>query len=148
LARYSEGGVIRALSVFSVIAAALLAYVAPPAAANHSLVELVSTGPAWETCNSSFCPSDMRDVSDDGHVALFQTREKLTADDTNPYEDLYRREAGVTTHIAPVAYFGSARLSADSETVVFETSSSLVPEDADGGLLDVASRTPKRGLWA
>ena len=104
---------------------------------------LISTGPAGG--NGAFF-SSFEGASADGARVIFQTAEPLVATDTDTQQDVYRREAGITTLIStgpqggngafPASFKGASR---DGWRVFFETSEHLVPA-AGGSFPDIYER--------
>jgi hypothetical protein len=143
--------VVRGVGVLVVLPAAVLAF-ASPAGANHSVTELVSTGPAstngaFQACASAPCVLASRDGS---HV-FFETEEPLVAEDSDSSDDVYERSAGTTTLVSIGPSGGNGPLDArlvgitpDGSQVYFETYESLVPQDGDdcgtAGCTDVYER--------
>ena len=74
----------------------------------------------------------------DGSRVLIETAEKLTAGDTDNFNDVYERYAGTTTHISIGTSGGNAAVAAffdgvstDGMRVFFDTRESLLPGDTD-----------------
>jgi hypothetical protein len=102
----------------------------------QGVTRLVSTGP-----HTSPVQRDVGrfDISADGTKAVFVTLEQLVAEDSDSAEDVYQREAGVTTLVStgptdPMGLFSDGhlgRISADGSTVFFTAGGRLVAEDQD-----------------
>jgi len=107
------------------------------ASANHSVTQLVSTGPLNANAASGAGFSGM---SRDGSRAFFYTSARLTSDDSDgSFPDVYERSGGVTKLISTGpsggsgAFFpGFVAASNDGSHVFFATPEDLVPEDVDG----------------
>lgn len=91
---------------------------------------LVSTGPAGG--NGAFF-SSFQAVSSDGARVIFHTAEPLVPGDSDSHQDVYRREAGVTTLVSTGPAGGNGAFAAtfkgasrDAWRVFFETSEHLV----------------------
>ena len=74
------------------VVAALLALVSA-AAANHNLIQHVSTGPTDPNASEDIFQGLL---SNDGHVAVFATNQRLVAADTDSAQDIYQWRDGVT----------------------------------------------------
>jgi hypothetical protein len=123
-------GMLLALS-FGLVALLLFA---PPARADHNVVEHVSQGVTGG--NGTFNPN-FGGASEDGSVALVHTTEQLVAADTDTTQDAYRRAGGVTelatagpASTGPSHPF-TAGMSRDGSTVFFHTRDALVAGDTD-----------------
>jgi hypothetical protein len=94
-------------------------------------------------------------ASADGQRAIFTSDAPLTPDDADDETDVYMRERGIVTLLTsgtssalvpPGSDHGPWRgvyflaASADAKTVLFESDEPLVPEDTDGGAIDVYAR--------
>jgi len=87
-------------------------------------------------------------VSRDGRRVFFTLSDPLLPHDTNSQDDTYRWEAGSLTietvgpqgEVAPGGAFPGALVDPDGEHLLFQTGSSLVPEDLDAEA-DVYERT-------
>ena len=119
---------------------------APQASADHSIVELVSTGP---TDSHTGTDASFGGATPDGSHVFFQTDESLVAeDDDGGQQDVYERTGGATRLVSvgladpPLTPFGAqyAGASADGSHVFFETNESASPLDDDGGEMDVYER--------
>ena len=95
----------------------------------------ISTGPAGG--NGAFVPL-FQGSSTDGSRVFFDTREVLTADDTDASRDVYERASGTTTRLSAGVTGGNGAVSAffdgASETgnlVFFSTAESLLASDTD-----------------
>ena len=109
-------------------------------------LELASTGPAGGN-GSTGSIITYRGVSADGQRVFFETREQLTADDTDSNIDIYQRSPGATTRISTGTSGGNGSSFADptfkyatpsGTTVYFETAESLEPGDVAD--VDIYSR--------
>ena len=105
------------------------------ASANHSVTNLLSTGPTGG--NGAFDAS-VEGFSDDGAHAFFQTDEPMVAADTDTSVDIYERTGSTTTLISTGPAGGNGAFPADfydaskdGSRAVFETDESLVSEDTD-----------------
>src|SRR3990172_423417 len=114
-----------------------LALLAPSAGAEHSVVDLVSTGPGGAAANGPF-HADFRGASRDGSGVFFMTKEQLASEGRDNSLDVYERFEGTTTLIStgPAGGNGSvdagfAGASQDGSQVFFGTAERLVPEDRD-----------------
>jgi hypothetical protein len=123
--------VARALILFGLLAAAL------PAAtlADHSRVELLSTGPVGGNGSPA---ATYVGASTIGDRVFFQTAEKLVASDTDSNIDVYERAGATTTLVSVGPTGGNAALdaefdglSSDGTKVFFHTEESLVAADTD-----------------
>jgi hypothetical protein len=90
--------------------------------------------------NGAF-PTDFAGSSTDGSRVFFETDEAVCAGDGDTVADVYERFGGATTLVSsggngpqPAAFLGS---SDDGGRVLFETSESVSPADADGGFSDI-----------
>ncbi len=118
------------------VALGLAAVGAAPAAAEHSVRELVSTGP---TGGNGPAHAAFGGASEDGSRVFFETSEPLVAADTDAAEDVYERSGRQTTIVsdrvqagadgANDAYVGGT--SADGTHVFFVTDEPLVGADGD-----------------
>jgi hypothetical protein len=119
-----------------------------PVSANHSITELVSTGP---TAGYPGASSGTVMTSADGSRAFFNTADPLVAGDADSSIDAYERSGGTTTLISTgptggtgkfsTDYFdtedyaaGVNAVSTDGSRVIFSTYESLTGEDEDGWL--------------
>jgi hypothetical protein len=127
------------LGVALTIAAATLALLPSYAAARHSLLEHVSTGPNGGNgpqdalrC-SSLAQEPDRAVSADGSRVFFCTNEALVPQDTDSQGDIYERINGATRLVTPGTPGGVFLqvLSDDGAHVFFSSSDQLAPEDND-----------------
>ena len=82
-----------AIGIGSMMAAA---GTASPASADHSLMELVSTGPAGDVGG----PAGFVGASPDGTHVFFETTGKLVNADTDAASDVYERSGGQTTLVS------------------------------------------------
>jgi hypothetical protein len=123
-----------AREAFALAALIVLAALPSAASANHSITELVSTGP------DAGAPSTYggRPVltSADGSRAYFETSDRLVPADGNESQDVYERAGGVTTLIStgPSGAASGAELlhvSSDGSRVTFSSYSRLTGEDHD-----------------
>jgi hypothetical protein len=126
----------------------------------------LSTGPSGG--NGAFDATAVA-VSDDATRVLFDTKEKLTADDTDAnFFDVYRREAGVTKLISTNSSGASGAFDAffaglsDDGDIVFDTKEKLAAADTDssfdtyvytevpvfGSIWTLASKGPHAGNGA
>src|SRR5438309_2196083 len=107
------------------------------ALANHSITDLVSTGPSggngpYDVYSPNFL------ISRDGSRVTFITGERLTSDDTNNLYDAYQWSGGVTTLLTGGKITrgdGGMRLigaSQDGRRVFIETGLQLLSSDQDG----------------
>jgi Ca2+-binding RTX toxin-like protein len=127
-----------ALRAATVLAVALggLAVAAAPATADHSVLELVSTGAAG---GNGPVPTLFEAGTPDGNHAFFTTDESLVAADTDGGQtDIYDHTAGTTRLVTvglPVLggspFFQNVTVSADGSRVFWEASTQLVPADQD-----------------
>jgi hypothetical protein len=140
-----------------VIAVLIMVAFVPAAAANHSLLELLSTGPAGGNG-----PADATFVaaSKDGTHVFFVTKESLVPADTDNSVDIYERSGGTTTLVSTGPSGGNGAfdvcsrltlptackvdVSQDGSRVFFMTNESLVPADTDTSQ-DVYERDPATG---
>ena len=120
-----------AVAIGSLLAAAFAA----SAPAEHSLLELVSTGPAGG--NGAF-GAFFEGASADGARVFFDTSESLVSADTDASQDVYERSGGQTTLVSTGPTGGNGALaatfsgaSADGARVFFDTDESLVSGDTD-----------------
>ena len=110
----------------------------PPALANHSSTQRVSTGP---TGGNGALFSDFEGASTDGSRVFFQTDESLTGTDTDAQQDVYER-VGTTTNLVSTGPIGGNGpfgalfwdASPDGTSVVFDTKESLVSGDTDSAI--------------
>jgi hypothetical protein len=113
----------------------------------NGLTRLITPGPIVST--GAIPHAGLVAASEDGLRAVIRTRETLTPDDTdNIGMDLYEIVGGTVTllstgPVAPteatvVTFVGA---SPDATRVYFQSYDRLVPEDNDGGLLDIYERT-------
>src|SRR5207244_1759683 len=119
------------------------------AQANHSLTEIVSTGPAGgngamalvstgpDGGNGSF-NAIFDGVSKDGSRVFFDTSESLVSADTDISRDVYQRSGGTTTWISAGAINGNGNFDAyfngasdDGTHVFFSTDEPLASTDTD-----------------
>ncbi len=134
-----RGAVARKILAFSVAAVAAAAAAWPAtAAANHSVQELLSTGPTGG--NGTF-HAGFRGSTSDGATVFFTTNEKLVSGDTDNFNDVYQRSGGVTTLLSVGPSGGNGAIaadfdgaSADGSKVFFHTRESLVAADTDSQL--------------
>ncbi|HYH59460.1 MAG TPA: hypothetical protein VD790_09605 [Thermoleophilaceae bacterium] len=131
------------VAVFSFALAAL----APAAGADHSVKNLVSTGPAG---GNGSVDSDFGGISRDGTRVFFMTGEKLVAgDDDGGVRDVYQHFRRETTLISTGPAAGTGPLgeamfkgvTQNGARVFFETTERLVDGDDDGGQTDVYMRS-------
>jgi hypothetical protein len=115
---------------------ALIIVAALPGAAfaNHSVTELVSTGPDAGAPSTSAGRPVL--TSADGSRAFFETSDRLVPADGNESQDVYERAGGVTTLIStgPSGAPSGAELlhvSADGSRVTFSSYQRLTGEDHD-----------------
>ena len=108
------------------------------AQANHSLTEIVSTGPAG---GNGAIAAIFRGASDDGTRVFFQTAESLVSADTDTSIDVYERSNGTTTLVSTGPNGGNgpasatyAGASADGTHVFFRTAEQLVGADTDNAV--------------
>ena len=120
-----------------VVIGALLATgaLAAGAAGEHSVLELVSTGPAG---GNGAPDSEFGGASSDGARVFFGTDESLVSTDTDTQLDVYERSGGQTTLISTGPIGGNGDLpagfwdvSADGAHVFFSTREALVSADGD-----------------
>lgn len=134
-----RGAVARKILAFSIAAVAVAAAALPAtAAANHSVQDQVSKGQIGG--NGAF-HAGYRGTSTDGSTVFFTTDERLSTDDTDGVNDVYRRSGGLTTLISigpdggngaiPADFDGT---SADGTRVFFHTRESLLTTDSDATL--------------
>jgi hypothetical protein len=97
-------------------------------------------------------PASLATVSSDGARAFLQTRERLTAGDSDDATDLYERGPGGLRLVSdgPVEPDASEEafidgISSDGTRVFFATAEPLLPDDADAAE-DVYERTPSGAL--
>ena len=128
----------RKILAFSVAAVAAAAVLPATAAANHSVQELLSTGPTGG--NGTF-HSGFRGSASEGATVFFTTNEKLVSGDTDNFNDVYERSGGVTTLLSVGPSGGNGAIaadydgaSADGSKVFFHTRESLVASDTDAQL--------------
>jgi Tol biopolymer transport system component len=137
----------RVKGIFLVISVAL--WITPAAVANHSITELVSTGPAGG--NGAVDATRAFAMSPDGSHAFFSTAESLVPEDTDGQVDVYQRVGGLTSLVStgpaggngpfPASpLFGSLNdpasyrptgMTPDGSHVLFTTAEQLVSEDTD-----------------
>src|SRR5947209_3387486 len=106
------------------------------ALANHSITDLVSTGPSGG--NGPFDASQPR-ISADGSTEIFVTSEQLVPADTDNQPDVYARRNGTTTliSIGPTGGNGAfpayppeqSEMSADGSHILFVTRERLTSDD-------------------
>jgi hypothetical protein len=94
------------------------------------VTRLISTGPMGGNGNAT---AFFEAASDDGTRVFFSTAEKLTSNDPDGTNDIYRREGAVVTLMT----HGSSgdvggRISRDGARFFYGTEESLVPADTDG----------------
>ncbi len=113
-------------------------------------LSLLSTGPAGG--NGAF-EATYRHNSADATRAFFDTREALTADDTDASIDLYERSAGTTTRVSQGAINGNGAFNATfkgasntATRVFFVTQERLVAADTDFDQ-DVYERSAGTTTW-
>ena len=153
----------RRAAIATAVAVASLALLAlsGPASANHSLQELVSTGPAGGNGAFDASPSGL---SDDGLHAFFVTSESLVPSDTDGRQDVYERFGGTTTLVSTGPAGGNGPFdaifdasSSDGSRVIFTTNEPLVSADTDnqydvyqraGGVTTLVSTGPTGGNGA
>jgi hypothetical protein len=91
--------------------------------------------------------SRYRKSAEDGSRALFTTRERLTADDTDDSLDLYERVGDTITLVSPQAGGTKdpqvAQVSSDGRTFLFGTDDRLSPLDTDSNVDVYISRVPE-----
>ena len=130
---------------------AIAAGLVSPAAADHSVAEHLSIGPAGGNGPN---PVDwITAVTPDGKTVFFTTAERLTADDTDSAQDIYRRSGANLTRVSTGPAGGNGEFNAtlgyrplligsnahkfiygisdDGSVAVFETAEQLVVEDTD-----------------
>jgi hypothetical protein len=133
----------------AVLAATLGTLLSAQAAfANHSITELVSTGPSGG--NGAFDVADPFTISLDGSHAIFVTKEQLVPTDTDNQPDVYEHSNRTTTLVStgpaggngPYPAFVSTqnRVSADGSHILFETRERLTSDDTDNNL-DIYERS-------
>ncbi len=129
-----------AVGIGSVLAAAGFA---SRASAEHSALELVTTGPTGG--NGTF-DAAFGGASADGSRGFYTTAESLVSADTDTASDVYERSGGQTTLVStgptgnspfPASFAGA---SADGTRVFFTTQASLVSADTDPSV-DVYERS-------
>lgn len=128
-----------------VLAGATMVTAALSTPARAAAPELMTTGPAD---GGSGYAAQFRAVIETnvGDEVMFSTRAALVPQDTDEAVDVYVRRNGTTTLLTPgtaedVNVVDAAK---DAESFVFLTTEPLVPNDADGGGLDLYVRTPKQ----
>ena len=121
-----------AVVIGSLVASGVLA---ASAAGEHSLLELVSTGPAG---GNGAADAEFGGASSDGSRVFFHTNESLVSADTDAQLDVYERSGAQTTLISTGPAGGNGAIaagftgaSADGAHVFFATSESLVGADTD-----------------
>ena len=115
-------------------------YTAAPAAADHGVLDLVSTGPTAQPCPAGVnCAAAFLGASADGTRALIRTKQPLVPQDSNDADDVYEWHDGTVRRIAQG--LTSAFISEDGSRIVFATTGALVPEDTDGTFPDVYELT-------
>ncbi len=111
---------------------------------NTSLVSLPTGVPDPNTDGTEFS-----DVSSDGTRVIFETPQKLTADDLDTNQrDVYQRAGGITTLLSkptgvadpPTGEVGFVGASADGTRVFFVSDRQLTPDDDDTNREDVYER--------
>jgi hypothetical protein len=130
------------LIFFALLVGGTMAALPTSAQANHSLKELLSTGPSGGNA-----PQDatFEAASQDGSRVFFTTAEALVSADTDAGKDVYERSNGVTTLISVGVQPGpsdvtSVKASPDGSRVFFQTPDQLVTADMDNSD-DVYERT-------
>jgi hypothetical protein len=105
------------------------------APADHGPPQLVSYGPDGKAVGG---PYQMGQVSEDGRHILLTTKTRLSAEDTDSYDDVYERTGDVTTLVSTGPNGGNgpfnasqATASADGSHVFFYTDEALVSADTD-----------------
>jgi hypothetical protein len=135
----------RALGFACAVLVALLC--AAPAAANHSLIDLISTGPDAGGFSYSVAPVL---TSADGGRVFFLTTDRLVGADADSAMDVYERSGGVTTLISTGPLVGTQSfypgeypnggesldatllaVSSDGSRVTFSTAERLTGDDQD-----------------
>jgi hypothetical protein len=108
---------------------------APPALANHSLTELLSTGPIG---GNGALGANFRGASGDGTKVFIQTTEPLVSLDADASMDIYERANGTTTLVSTGPAGGNGASSAtylgasqDGSKIFFRTAEKLVASDTD-----------------
>jgi hypothetical protein len=129
--------------------AVFLAAMLTPSAANadQRVLRLVSDGPSPTDPN---IPAYYGNEATDGSVAIFNTRERLLASDTDAEFDAFaRRPTGALEHLTdppftPDGAFDAVveLVSADASRLVIQTAENLRPSDADADTDDLYLRTP------
>jgi hypothetical protein len=142
-------------------AACAMLVLAQAAAGEHSVTELLSTGPAGG--NGAF-PASYRAVSRDGTRVFFETSEQLVGADTDVRVDVYERAGGTTTLVSTGPAGGNggfdaslAGVSDDGSHVFLATKERLTSADTDsqfdvydrsGGTTTLVSTGPAGGNGA
>ena len=89
--------------------------------------------------------ASLRSISDDGSHVVFETRQRLTAEDSDTNrEDLYERAGGVTTLLTQPTgvpdpdtnFVNFADASADGSRIFFNTTQKMTADDLDSGRVD------------
>jgi hypothetical protein len=111
---------------------------------SNGLTTLLSTGP---TGGNGANGATFAGASKDATRVVFRTTEQLVAGDTDSFQDLYQRAAGVTTQISTGPAGGNAAtpsvfsgISDDGAHVFFQTADPLVATDTDA-FADVYDRS-------
>jgi len=126
------------------LVALALAALPGAARANHSVRDVVSSGPAGGNGSPD---AFFKGASQDGKLAFFETSESLVSSDTDAATDVYER-SGITTTLLSIGPNGGsgplganfARASGDGSRVIFTTKESLVSADTDSSI-DVYQRS-------
>ena len=132
------------LLMVSVGALVALTALAAGAAANHSVKDHISLGPAG---GNGVAEAFFDATSSDGTRAFFDTDEQLVADDTDASFDMYENRGGTTTRLSTGSTGGNgafdiffAAVSADGTRAFFETDEKLTAADTDAAF-DVYERS-------
>jgi hypothetical protein len=124
------------IMLLAVVATAATAFAAPASAAENYVTDFLSP-------DVQFCPDgascevfELEDVSADGRAAIVKTDAPLVLTDTDNKSDLYEWLDGTWTRVAagPVT---APQVSEDGSRVMFASTASLIPDDADGNGIDI-----------
>jgi hypothetical protein len=132
-ARAVAGPRLRTLAVPTALI--IVALLPASATANHSLKELVSTGPSGGNGPQS---ATFNAASQDGTRVFVSTDEALAPTDTDAATDVYERSNGVTTLVSVGDQPGTGNnavfvaASPDGSHVLFKTADQLLAADTDG----------------